>query len=202
MALDTFANLKTAIADHLNRGDLTSYIPDFITLAEAQMQRDLSKHYLREARTTLTVDGQFEDVPSDFYSPVRLSLQGKHRPLELMSLAEMQGRRDDCDDETGEPLGYAINGADLEFWPSPNDTYTADLVYIQTITALSDANTSNWLLVNGPDAYLYGSLIHSAPFLRDDERIGVWAALYKSAIDGLNHASTEARFGGTGLRMR
>ena len=84
------------------------------------------------------------------------------------------------------------------------DAYLTEntVVYIQKITALSDANTSNWVLSNAPDAYLYGALIHSAPFLRDDERIGVWAALYQSAIDGLNRASGEARHGATGLRMR
>lgn len=202
MALDTFANLKTAIADHLIRDDLTSYIPDFITLAEAQMRRDLPSHYLREARTTLTVDGQFEDVPADFFAPRRISLQGKHRPLDLMSLDEMQRYRDANDDETGEPLAYAISGGDFEFWPTPNDTYTADVVYIQDIPALSDGNTSNWVLASYPDLYLYGSLIHSAPFLRDDERIGVWAALYQSAVDNTNSASNQARFGGTGLRMR
>lgn len=202
MAIDTFANLKASIADFLNRDDLTSVIADFVTLAEARMQRDLSDHYLRQARTTFTVDGQFEDVPADFFSPVRISLQGKHRPLELMSLHEIQARRDGCDDETGEPLFYAINGGDFEFWPTPNDTYTADLLYVQTIPALSDSNTSNWVLSQGPDVYLYGSLIQSAPYLRDDERLTAWAALYQSGIDGMNMASKAARFGGSGLKMR
>jgi len=35
MALGTYAQLKTSIADWLNRSDLTSAIADFITLAEA-----------------------------------------------------------------------------------------------------------------------------------------------------------------------
>ena len=37
MALTTYTELKAAIADWLNRSDLTSQIPDFITLAEAEM---------------------------------------------------------------------------------------------------------------------------------------------------------------------
>jgi hypothetical protein len=44
MALTTYAELKTSIADFLNRDDLTSAIPDFITLAEADMQRRV-KHW-------------------------------------------------------------------------------------------------------------------------------------------------------------
>ena len=32
MAINTYDNLKTTIANYLNRSDLTSYIGDFITL--------------------------------------------------------------------------------------------------------------------------------------------------------------------------
>ena len=39
MTITTYATLKTAIADFLNRDDLTSVIPTFIALAEADMQR-------------------------------------------------------------------------------------------------------------------------------------------------------------------
>jgi hypothetical protein len=41
MALDTYSNLKTSIANYLNRSDLTSYLGDFITLTEARLNREL-----------------------------------------------------------------------------------------------------------------------------------------------------------------
>ena len=53
-----------------------------------------------------------------------------------------------------------------------------------------------------PDAYLYGSLIHSAPYLKDDARLQVWAALYQSAIDAINMSGEKAKFGGSGRRMK
>ncbi len=37
MALTTYTELKTSIGDWLNRSDLTTAIPDFISLAEAQI---------------------------------------------------------------------------------------------------------------------------------------------------------------------
>jgi hypothetical protein len=76
------------------------------------------------------------------------------------------------------------------------------LYYISELPALSDSNTSNWLLEHYPDAYLYGSLIHSAPYLKDDARLQVWAALYQSAIDAINAESEKAKFGGSGRRMK
>ena len=38
MALDTYSNLKTSVANYLNRSDLTAFLGDFITLTEAKMQ--------------------------------------------------------------------------------------------------------------------------------------------------------------------
>ncbi len=41
MALTTYNELKTSVGDWLNRTDLTTVIPDFIALAEAQIERQL-----------------------------------------------------------------------------------------------------------------------------------------------------------------
>jgi len=69
------------------------------------------------------------------------------------------------------------------------------------LPALSDSNTSNWLLDLAPDAYLYASLLESAPFLRDDERLQTWTALYGAAVNQLNKVSERGTHGGS-LRMR
>ena len=42
MAITNYSELKSAIADWLDRTDLTDQIPDFITLAEARHKRDFS----------------------------------------------------------------------------------------------------------------------------------------------------------------
>ena len=62
--------------------------------------------------------------------------------------------------------------------------------------------TTNEILTNFPDAYLYGSLIHAAPYLQEDKRTTTWAALYQASIDGINSESNQAKFGGNGRRMR
>ena len=52
MALSNYTGLKASIADFLNRDDLTAVIPDFITLAEAQINRDI-RHFKLEARSSV-----------------------------------------------------------------------------------------------------------------------------------------------------
>jgi hypothetical protein len=76
------------------------------------------------------------------------------------------------------------------------------MIYYGQIPPLADATPTNWLLTHHPDAYLYGSLIHAAPYLGDDQRASVWASLHQSALDAIDRESSTAKFGGSGRRMK
>ena len=54
----------------------------------------------------------------------------------------------------------------LRFGPAPDTAYTGYLSYYKSFGALSDTNTTNYILNNHPGIYLYGSLYHAANFLR------------------------------------
>lgn len=197
-----YSDLKTNIADFLNRSDLTSQIDLFIDLAEADMVRKL-RHWRMETRTTLSISGQYTNLPSDFLQFERLATTSSTPiRMQLISRAEMQELREKYRDASGEPQYYALTGGELEVYPTPDDTYSVDLTYLQTPTALSDSNTTNWVSTYCPDVYLYGSLVHSAPFLMDDPRIPVWQGLYEKALAEANAQSDKAKYGGTGLRMK
>ena len=200
MALSTFAELKTSIADWLNRDDLTSVIPDFISLAEANMDRSI-RHWRMEKRVTATVDGQYTGLVGDYLEGIRFSIASGDR-LELLSQGEMQQRRTAYDDTTGKPKYYAISDGQLELYPTPDGTYAVEMLYYGQITPLSESNTTNWLLTHHPDAYLYGSLLHAAPYLGEDQRAGTWGSLYQSALDAINKESSDAKFGGSGRRLK
>ena len=69
MALSTYSDLKTAIANFLARDDLTSQIPDFIKLAEARMSRELSSRTQEKRANATTVAGDgFISLPTDLRS--------------------------------------------------------------------------------------------------------------------------------------
>jgi hypothetical protein len=202
MAITTYAELQSAITDFLNRDDLAAVAPTFISMAEANLGRDI-RHWRQEKRSTAEIDTQYSAIPADFLEAVRFYItSGDTRPLELISQAEMLDRKFRNLNTSGQPAYYAITAGEIEVYPVPDGTYTAELYYMANLPALSDSNTSNWLLQYYPDAYLYGSLIHSAPYLKDDARLQVWAALYQSAIDGINAESEKSKFGGSGRRMK
>jgi hypothetical protein len=195
MAISTYAELKTAIADFLNRDDLTSVIPSFIALAEQQMARDI-RHWRQEKRIETTLNERYENLPSDFIEALELSTDNNRR-LTLISTAEMQDRKE-ATSTSGAPQYYRFTANQIEFFPAPTATSTSTLSmqYYARIPALSDSNTSNWVLSYAADAYLYGALLHSAPYLQEDQRSVVWAGLYQSAIDGLRRDNDGGKYGG------
>jgi hypothetical protein len=198
MALTNYTELKTAIADFLNRSDLTSQIPDFITLAEAQMQRKLSVPDMT-GDVTLTISGEFTQIPADFAGVKSFRLVDTHS-------ANLEFRREDEFDRFdyqgfGKPQFYTRAGENFQFWPFPGGdqpgSYQARLRYRKYLPALSADNPSNWVLDLHPDAYLYGALVQSAPYLKDDERVATWTAFFRSAIADINEDGRRQNQGAT-----
>lgn len=199
----TYATLQTEIGDFLDRDDLTAVIPTFIQLAEAQMNR-IIRHWQMEQRATGTFNDGYFAVPTDWVETIRLSLTGSGtRPLELISHMESAKLRDRADDSsTSGPYYYSMEGGFFRLYPTPAEDTEAEILYIKKIPSLTDAATTNWLLTNHPDVYLYGSLIQSAPYLKDDNRMGVWASLFQGAVQAINQSSDDAKYSGSGLRIK
>ena len=75
------------------------------------------------------------------------------------------------------------------------------MIYRQNLPSLN-ANASNWLLTLAPDAYLYGSLMESAPYIKEDNRIAVWGAGMTSALTDLNNLGNNSTFNAGPLQVR
>lgn len=201
MALSNYTELQAAIADQLDRTDLTAQIPDFIKLAEAQMNR-VVRHWRMEDRVTATMDTQYTALPNNFVEPIRMVLtSGNYTTLEIVGNLEIAQLRADASDTKGRPRFYAINDEAIEVFPTPDGDYTIELVYYEKINPIANAQT-NWLLTNYPDAYLYGACLHSAPYLQEDARMQTWGALYEAAISAINQDAERAKTGGSGRRIK
>jgi hypothetical protein len=198
MALTTYAGLQSAIADFLDRQDLTAAIPTFIALAEARISRDVS-HWKQEKRVTTVFNEQYELVPNDLIEALSLQHVGGGRIM-TMAATEMQERRGDVNYVAAKPTSVRLTAGQFELFPSPDTDYSVSLLYRARIPALADDNVSTWLLLDAPDVLLYGALGNAAPYLKDDGRLPVWAALYQSAVDALNAESKSAKSIGT-MRM-
>ena len=202
MSITTFAELKTSIADFLNRDDLSTTSETFISLAEANFNRDI-RHWRMETRKTSVLNTQFTELPTDFLESIRMNLDtADHDVLEMVGTAEISKLRADALNTQGKPNYFSIVDGSIEVFPTPDGTYTLQMLYYQKINALTSVNTTNWLLTNHPDVYLYGSLINSAPYLGEDNRLAVWASLYQNAVTNINNEADRAKNGGSGRRIK
>ena len=204
MALTTYTELKASLADFLNRDDLTAVIADFITLAESQINRDV-RHWKMEARSSGQQSGgdEYMQIPADWVETIRLHLTGTGTSaVNLISRDAMADKRGKNEDTSGTPIYYTHADGQFQLYPTPSAETDFELLYIQKLDALSGSNADNWLLLEAPDVYLYGSLIHSAPYLVEDERVAIWAQMYSASVARLNEASESARFSGSGLRLK
>jgi hypothetical protein len=190
MALDgTYTGLKASVADWLARNDLTSQIPDFITIAEATIGRSLRVREMVQ-RATATIDDQYVDAPTDFEGPISLRLtDGTKRALDWIDLAKLEDYQSFWDETTGVPARYTVLGTSLVFSPAPSGNHDYQLIYYASIPSLDGDNETNWLLTKHPDMYLWGALTAAAPFLEEDPRVATWGALFVKAVDDANRLS-------------
>ena len=198
MALDNYGNLQSAIGNWLNRGDLAAAIPDFIAIAEAQLLRRFKEAMGRglmlpramvanNAAFAIPQAGEYVNLPADFLGVLSFSIDAFAVQLDYVGPQNLvylkQKRGITASQDT--PGLFTIVGAQFQFLPVPDQNYTGNLWYWQKFTPLSEANPSNWILQNHPDAYLYGALTAAAPYLMDDARVQVWGNLFSSAADDI-----------------
>ncbi len=202
MALDTYANLQTAIAAWLMRDDLTDNIPDFITLCENRCNRRIR---VREMETTVVLTPALDsttgdavcDLPEDYIEARRVVVNTS--PVSILTPISLDMAADNFS-TPGYPFHYTVSGASLLIFPA-NET-TVSLTYYAAIPPLALDNTSNWLLAKAPEIYLYGSLLESAPFMEDDNRLATWISLYKAAVDELLQADTRGSWSKAVARIK
>ena len=197
MAITTYAELKTAIANELDRSDISAEIIDFITLAESYfMHGGMSgSEPLRvremELEADISVGSNVYALPSDYLGAIDVT--AKTSPLRQLDVISKRAANNLYATRTsGYPNHYFVVGSNITVLP-----YTSadiELTYYQTLPALSDANTSNWLLAKMPNLYLRAALMEAGIFLRDEALAAPMKALTDSYISTLNNASDAARF--------
>jgi hypothetical protein len=197
MALDgSYDGLKASVAEFLNRDDLTSVIPDFIALAEAQMTRRFAgrarqglpvpRRLVIRADIAIAMGSEYVPAPPDMHGPIDFVLGG-NAVLDYLDSTNLNQEKQRAR-VTGSPRWYALVGGNLQLYPAADQDYASELTYVARVPTLGAGNASNWILADYPDAYLYGALVQSAPYLKDDARATTWGTLFSAALDDICNA--------------
>lgn len=186
MAIATYSDLKTSVANFIHRSDLTSSIPDFIALAETRINGDLDARQQDTSYVMTTVAGQnYLDCPSDLISVRRFAINDTN-PDPLNYVAPENFTLESNTATSGSPRKYTIVGSKFYFDPVPDAAYTANLIYKARLSPLSDSNTTNFLLTNFPRVYLYATLSVASSFTRDLDALQLYESKYQESIKAVN----------------
>lgn len=207
MAIDTYANLQTSIANWLMRsGDaaIVAIAPDLIVLFEEEARDRMKSRFAEATATATTISGTATvALPVDFMEAREVKLTdatGNVAVLDYMTPVQLDLEWPLAND--GAPVNFTIEGNNLRLGPVPDAIYTLKMLYQQGVPALSDSNTTNWLLTHYPSLYLYGSLTHAALFIGEDDRIVSWRTFTEAGFQRVLEADIKARWGGGPLVMK
>jgi hypothetical protein len=189
-AVQTYDSLVNDISTYLERTDTATLekIPQFIMLAEQIIAADLKfLGNLNVVQSNMVTGEDVLDKPARWRKTVSMNItvNGKRQPVLLRDYEYLREYWPDPT-QTDTPLYYS--DYDYTHWlvaPTPDTNYTFEVLYYQRVPPLSSANQTNWFTEYAPQAMLYGSLLQAMPFLKNDERVQLWQAMYQQAIEML-----------------
>lgn len=189
MSISTYSELQTAVASWAHRTDLTSLIPDFIALCEADLAIRC-KLVDFEGSASVTVTAGTGSLPAD-YAGFRAAKWDANpdRPLTYLTPDALNAVA-----ESGDPQFYSVTGTSVKVAPAGSGTLI--LTYQARLTALSNTNTSNTILTRYPDAYLQGTLLQVGVWARDTEAIGLHSGLYEAAVARMKSDNQQRKYPG------
>ena len=201
MAISTYSELTTAVANWLDRDDLTLRIPEFIALAEAKFNRTLRLRSMEAKYTANTVAGQRNLALPTGYIQMR-NFQVNSNPLTTLSYVtpEIYDRLWGGS-TSGIPKFYTILANEISLGPIPATVMEVEMLFYKNFTNLSSVVATNWLITHAPDAYLYGAMMQAEPFIMNDERVALWGASLSKAIQELQEQDNKDRHSGSALRI-
>ena len=180
MSFGSYSELKTAISDWLHRTDLTAKIPDFISLAESKINRNLSLPSGEVDAPLVMVPGsRYVALTSDFNTPIALWIETylPRRKLIPMIASELPVNTA----LSSAPQYWAVDGSNLAFDCLADQAYTLTLRYAKNYQ-LSDIVTTNYILQNYPDIYLYGALLQSTQYTGDMTNVQTYSTMFEAAM--------------------
>lgn len=198
MALSTYSELLSTVANYLNRDDLTTLIPTFITLTENRLNRELRvRANMVRAITTTTAGQAFYDFPSDMIELRNITYDNNSQSHALRYLSPESVSREYGTVVSGQPRAYTNLGNDLKLVPSPDAAYSISINYYSQLRSLSDNVTTNDVLTQYPSLYLFGACLEGAIYLNDTEQTNRFGSVFQKALDDVQRAEEAARYSGT-----
>jgi hypothetical protein len=186
----TYDSLVENVQSYLERTDTATIekIPLFIMLAEQTIASQIKfLGNLTVQTSTMNPNENVIDKPARWHKTVSMNITvaGKRYPVLLRRYEYL---REYWPDPALTDVPKFYTDYDYTHWmvaPTPDVAYNFEVLYYERLQPLDSSNQTNWFTVYAPQALLYGTLLQAMPFLKNDERVQLWQALYQQSMDVL-----------------
>lgn len=194
-----YAALIAEVIDYSHRGDTTTARVDgWIDQVESYLNANLRVNEMETANGSLTYSNGAITHPSDFLGWKNIACTSNGTRYQLKPINHEQANLLD-DGTTGMPQFYYVRGNKTVLIPTPDSSsYTFQGTYFQKIPGLSASVTTNWVIDNYPETYLYGTLVMGGGFWEDEPRISIWKNYFDAAVSNIQRTQTERNWGQVG----
>jgi hypothetical protein len=195
-----YNSLTQQIQDYSNRTDqfFIDQIPDFINQGVSRIYSEARSIGFQKitAPAFFIQNDNFIPKPFDWKETISLSyvIPGVDPTVKyvLPRTYEFCKTYSPNPQTTGKPVFYAdysmptsnVGSGDIFLSPAPDVAYQYELIYL-SLPLFDQANPENFLTDKYPSLLLYACLFEAIPFLKDDERIATFEALYGRALKDL-----------------
>lgn len=207
----TFSSLILDLQSYLERGTVQdpvvfNQLPEIINLAERRIATELKViGFIVPATFTLTAGLAVYAKPDRWRETVSMNVgqtaigNAVRAPMFSRSYEYIRGYwPDDSQTNTtvygtpGPPKFYAdYNYQNMILAPTPDAAYPAEIVYYEQPPLLDATNQTNWITQYQPNLLLYAALLEASPFLKKDDRIATWQAMYDRIAGVTNGQDTD-----------
>lgn len=206
MAISTYGELKSAVAEWLAKSNLSSRAADFITLAstriyygaEGSFPSEPVRTFELQAQNTPTPSSRVITLPTRYIETIRLKATDGSQSwtLDYVSPAAMS----EYDDNEWYAQYYTLVNGGILLGGSQQATYTHD--YYAALAEFSGDSDTNALLTKAPGLWLYGASLEAAVYQRDDATAQRMLSLYNGVAAALNNQLKRAGGGTLAMRKR
>lgn len=214
MAITNRGELVTAITVWIGRdGDtiVPAQADDIVTLAETGIIYGMDDpfespavrlRFMETVNDTFTIDGEFNDLPTDFLEAREVVLETSPR-AQLQMVSPQHIDETWAGSQTDQPEVFTIQGNRLRVAPAPSGSFTATLTYwaLARLDA-ADPTSTNTLLTTAPNVYLYACCMQGAILLGDIPDAQRWFAAYRSSVGGVQRSDDRGKWSGGTPAMR
>jgi hypothetical protein len=192
MAIGNYDDLKSAVTNWMARVDVAGDAADFITLAEARLNRELDPIELDAAITGTTGSRDIDIASLSCDRPISLFLA--QAGLNEAEITPKAPGTFPLSAVAGRPRYWAKDGSKISFDRALDADYPFRFRFSQKF-GLSDQAPVNWLLANHPDVYLAAVLAWGGLFIRDDGYAGQFQAVLNAGLPEVKNIIAQSKRG-------